>query len=208
MMEWPVLITAFTTLFIIIDPPGMVPLFIALTQGIGPAQRRAIAIRACLVAGVLMLVFLFVGEAVLSFIGISMPAFRIAGGVLLFLTALDMLFERRQTRRSHSAEEGMTADNDPSVFPLALPLIVGPGAITTIILLAGQAQGPADFAAITGVMALVLLSVLLAFLAAGSIERALGKVGINVLTRVLGMLLAALAVQFILDGLRSFGFAS
>lgn len=208
MTELSVLITAFTTLFIIIDPPGLVPLFIALTQGISAKQRRAIAIRACLVAGGLMLAFLFLGEAVLGFIGISMPAFRIAGGVLLFLTALDMLFERRQSRREHSAEEGAEADNDPSVFPLALPLIVGPGAITTIILLAGQAQGPADFAAITGVMALILLIVLLAFLSASAIERALGKVGINVVTRVLGMLLAALAVQFILDGLRSFGFAS
>lgn len=209
MTELSVLITAFTTLFIIIDPPGMVPLFIALTQGMGSKQRRTIAIRACLVAAALMLAFLFLGEAVLGFIGISMPAFRIAGGVLLFLTALDMLFERRQSRREHSAEEGAAEpDHDPSVFPLALPLIVGPGAITTIILLAGQAHGPADFAAITGVMALVLLTVLLAFLAAGTIERALGKVGINVLTRVLGMLLAALAVQFILDGLRSFGFAA
>lgn len=207
-METAALITAFTTLFIIIDPPGLVPLFIALTQGMTSAQRRAIGIRACLVAAALMLVFLILGEAVLGFIGISMPAFRIAGGVLLFLTALDMLFERRQTRRKGSAEDGADHDHDPSVFPLALPLIVGPGAITTIILLAGQAQGPTEFAAIAGVMAANLLLVLLAFLAAPSIERVLGKVGINVVTRVLGMLLAALAVQFILDGLRSFGFAA
>ncbi|SMY09611.1 MarC family protein [Flavimaricola marinus] len=208
MTEIPVLITAFTTLFIIIDPPGLVPLFIALTQGLGAAQRRAIAYRACLVAAALMLAFLFLGEALLGFIGISMPAFRIAGGVLLFLTALDMLFERRQSRREHSAEEGVDPDHDPSVFPLALPLIVGPGAITTIILLAGQAQGPADFVAITVVMALVLVTVLIAFLASSFFERMLGKTGINIVTRVLGMLLAALAVQFILDGLLSFGFAS
>ncbi|MDG1116676.1 MAG: MarC family protein [Flavimaricola sp.] len=208
MTELAVLITAFTTLFIIIDPPGLVPVFIALTQGMTPAQRRTIGLRACLVAGGLALAFLFLGEAVLGFIGISMPAFRIAGGVLLFLTALDMLFERRQTRRQGNAEDGADPDHDPSVFPLALPLIVGPGAITTIILLAGQAQSAVDFAAIAGVLAANLLIVFLFFLAPDPIERLLGRVGINVVTRVLGMLLAALAVQFVLDGLRSFGMAT
>lgn len=207
MTELPALIAAFTTIFIIIDPPGLAPLYIALTQGMTPAQRRAIGLRACLVAAVLMLMFLFLGEAVLRFIGISMPAFRIAGGVLLFLTALDMLFERRQTRRKGNADDGADPGHDPSVFPLAVPLIVGPGLITTIILLAGQASSAADFGAIAAVMAANLVIVFLFFLASGTIERILGKVGINVVTRILGMLLAALAVQFILDGLRSFGFA-
>jgi multiple antibiotic resistance protein len=206
-MDWPALITAFTTLFILIDPPGLAPLYMALTQGIPEAQRRAIGRRACLVAGVLMLVFLFLGEAVLNFVGISMPAFRIAGGVLLFLTALDMLFERRQTRRRGNAEDGPDPGHDPSVFPLALPLIVGPGVITTIILLAGQSDGTLHYLAITGVMAANLVIVWLTFLAAPAFERVLGKVGINVITRVLGMLLAALAMQFILDGLRSSGIA-
>ena len=206
MTELPALITAFTTLFIIIDPPGLAPVFIALTQGMSTAQRRAIAVRAFLVAGSLMMVFLFLGEAVLGFIGISMDAFRIAGGILLFLTALDMLFQRRQARREDSAEEGKAEhEDDPSVFPLALPLIVGPGAITTVILLAGNAQGAADLGAIAGVVFAVLLIVFVAFLAAPAIERALGKTGLNILTRVLGMLLAALAVQFVLDGLRGFG---
>ena len=202
------LIAAFTTLFIIIDPPGLAPLYIALTQGMSPAQRRAIGLRACLTAMVLMLVFLFLGEAVLGFVGISMPAFRIAGGVLLFITALDMLFERRQSRRKSNADDGNEPGHDPSVFPLAIPLIVGPGAITTIILLAGQANGPADFAAIAAVMAFNLVIVFGFFLASTTIERILGKVGINVVTRVLGMLLAALAVQFILDGLRTSGLAA
>lgn len=209
MTELPALITALTTMFIIIDPPGLAPVFIALTQGMTPAQRRAIAVRACVVSAVLMIVFLFLGEAVLGFIGISMDAFRIAGGILLFLTALDMLFQRRQARREDSAAEGQAEHHDdPSVFPLALPLIVGPGAITTIILLAGEAQGAADFGAIAGVLMTVLLIVFLAFLAAPSIERALGKTGLNIVTRVLGMLLAALAVQFVLDGLRGFGIGS
>ena len=203
------IITAFTTVFIIIDPPGLVPLFIALTQGMRGRQRWAIGVRAVMVAAGLMAVFLFLGEAVLEFVGISMPAFRIAGGVLLFLTALDMLFERRQKRRGDAAdEEAQDESHDPSVFPLALPLIVGPGLITTIILLAGQAEGPAGIAALVAVLAANLGIVLLSFLASPFIARALGKVGINVITRVLGMLLAALAVQFILDGLRSFGLAA
>ncbi len=206
MTELPALIAAFTTLFIIIDPPGLAPVFIALTQGMDAARRRAIAIRAFFVAFGLMMVFLFLGEAVLGFIGISMDAFRIAGGILLFLTALDMLFQRRQARREDNAAEGQAEhEDDPSVFPLSLPLIVGPGAITTVILLAGEAQGAADMGAIAGVIFLVLLIVLLAFLAAPAIERALGKTGLNIVTRVLGMLLAALAVQFVLDGLRGFG---
>ncbi len=208
MTEWPAIIAAFTTLFIIIDAPGLAPLYIALTQGMPSAQRNRIGLRACITAGILMLVFLFLGEAVLGFIGISMPAFRIAGGVLLFLTALDMLFQRRQARRQENADEGAQEHHDdPSVFPLAIPLIVGPGAITTIILLAGQAHSGADFAAVAGVMAANLVIVFLTFLAAPLIERALGKVGINIVTRLLGMLLAALAVQFILDGLTSFGLA-
>jgi len=205
-MELAALITAFTTLFIIIDPPGLAPLYLALTQGMTNQARHAIGLRACIVAGVLMLVFLFLGEAVLGFVGISVPAFRVAGGVLLFLTALDMLFERRQTRRRSNADDGPDPGHDPSVFPLAIPLIVGPGAITTIILLAGQADSPLHYAAITGVLAANLVIVWLTFLVAPAFERILGRVGINVLTRVLGMLLAALAVQFILDGLRSSGF--
>ena len=206
MTELPALIAAFTTMFIIMDPPGLVPVFIALTQGMSPEQRRAIALRACLVAGLLMILFLFVGEAVLGFIGISMDAFRIAGGILLFLTALDMLFQRRQARRADNAAEGQAEhQDDPSVFPLAMPLIMGPGAITTIILLAGNATSAVDFGAIAAVLMAVLLITFLAFLAAPTIERGLGKTGLNIVTRLLGMLLAALAVQFVLDGLRGFG---
>ncbi|MCO4848102.1 MAG: MarC family protein [Yoonia sp.] len=208
MTDLPALIAAFTTLFIIIDPMGLSPIFLALTSGMTTSQRRIIAVRACLIGAVLMLAFLFLGEALLGFIGISMPAFRIAGGVLLFLTALEMLFQKRQERREDNVSEIHHAD-DPSVFPLAMPLIVGPGAITTIILLAGQAEGAADMAAIAAVMFLVLLSVLLAFLVAPVLERLLGKTGLNILTRILGMLLAALAVQFILDGLlETFGMAA
>jgi len=204
-MDTAALITAFTTLFIIIDPPGLAPLYIATTQGVPEARRRAIGRRACITAAILMLVFLVLGERLLSFIGISIPAFRIAGGILLFLTALDMLFERRQARREHNAEDGADPGHDPSVFPLAIPLIVGPGAITTIILFSGRAQGPAEYAAIAGVILANVAIVWLTFLAAPAIERALGRTGINVLTRILGMLLAALAMQFVIDGILTSG---
>jgi len=137
-MDTALLITAFATLFVVIDPPGLVPMFIALTTGMSAERRRAMALRACLIATALLTAFGLAGESILGFIGISMPAFRIAGGILLFLTALDMLFERRTQRR-----EGQTADpdHDPSVFPLATPLIAGPGAIATMILLMGQTSG-------------------------------------------------------------------
>lgn len=210
MSELPAIVAAFTTLFVIIDPPGLAPLFVALTQGMTAAHRRAILIRAVIISFGLMIAFLFLGETLLGFIGISMPAFRIAGGILLFLTALEMLFQKRQERRAGNATEGAEEHHDdPSVFPLAMPLIVGPGAITTIILLAGQADGAADFGIIAGVLAAVLACVFAFCMASGLIERALGKTGINIVTRLLGMLLAALAIQFILDGIaQSFGIGS
>ncbi len=199
-------ITAFVTLAVIIDPVGLAPLFVALTQGNSGSHRYRIALRATLTAFGVLTIFGLFGDAVLEFVGISLPAFRIAGGVLLFLTALDMLFERRSKRRQdQTKDEG--PDDDPSVFPLAIPLIAGPGAIATMILLVSQRPGDwAWIAAIHAVMAAVLLVTFLFFMAAGPIERALGPVGINVTTRLLGMLLAALSVQFVLDGLTAYGF--
>ena len=200
-METTLLITAFVTLFVVIDPIGLAPIFVALTQGTEPRERRAIAMRACAMAvGILALFGLF-GEALLSFIGISLPAFRIAGGLLLFLTALDMLFERRTKRRDDQAEERP----DPSVFPLAIPLTAGPGAIATMILLVGQATTPAETAMVYAMMLAVIALAFLLFLAAGLIEHALGRTGITVVTRLLGMLLAALSVQFVIDGLKGSG---
>ena len=207
-MDTAFLITAFVTLFVIIDPIGMTPLFVALTQGMSPQKRRAIAVRACVTSALLLVMFAALGEAVLGFIGISMPAFRIAGGILLFLTALEMLFEKRTKRRADQAEEAEEDDSDdPSIFPIAIPLIAGPGSIATVILLAGQKPGFEGLAWVIGVMLSVILLVFLMFLMSGLLERALGRVGTNVVTRLLGMLLAALAVQFVLDGLRGFGLA-
>jgi multiple antibiotic resistance protein len=193
-------ITAFVALFIVIDPIGLAPLFIALTRGHTQSARLKIGLRALAVSAALLLVFGLAGDMVLSFLGISLPAFRIAGGILLFLTALDMLFDRRTKRRSDQA--GGSSDHDPSIFPLAMPLIAGPGAIATMILLTGQAGGNALY--ITQIMLVagaVLLVVLALFAMAAPMERILGPVGINVVTRLLGMLLAALSVQLVLDGL-------
>jgi multiple antibiotic resistance protein len=198
-MDSAFLITAFVTLFVVIDPPGLIPLFIALTQGMSPSHRHSIGVRACLIGALLLTLFGLFGEAVLNFVGISMPAFRIAGGILLFLTALDMLFERRTQRR-----EGQKTDpqHDPSVFPLATPLIAGPGAIATMILLVGEVDGGwTGVIAIHGLMLGVIGLCYVLFLAAGPIERALGRTGTVVITRLLGMLLAALSVQFVIDGI-------
>lgn len=199
MLTTAFLISAFTTLVVVIDPIGLVPMFIITTQG--HKDRAKIALRACLIAAGILTLFGFLGDAILGFVGISMPAFRIAGGILLFLTALDMLFDRRIQRR-----ENLDAPPDPSVFPLATPLIAGPGAITTMILLIGQAGN--DLTAtltVVGLMLGVVGLVFLLFLTANRLERALGRIGTLVVSRLLGMLLAALAVQFVLDGLRGAG---
>ena len=141
----------------------------------------------------------------LGFVGISMPAFRVAGGILLFLTALEMLFEKRTKRRENQSETEDELRDDPSVFPLAIPLISGPGSIASVILLMGQRPGLDGAAMVLGATGLVMLIVLSFFLLSGPIERVLGKTGITVVTRLLGMLLAALSVQFVLDGLAAFG---
>lgn len=207
-MDSSFIITAFVTLFVIMDPIGLTPMFLALTQGMSRAKRRVIALRACVVAALIMTLFAISGEAVLGFVGISMPAFRVAGGVLLLLTALDMLFERRSKRREDQAEQAEEEDHsdDPSVFPLAIPLIAGPGSIASIILLAGQHPGVVGLLTVIGVMMVVMTVLAAFFMMSGMLERLLGRTGINVVTRLLGMLLAALAVQFILDGFKNFGF--
>lgn len=203
MIDVAFLITGFATLFVVMDPPGLVPLFIALTRGMAPARRRAMAQRACIIAASVLMAFGIMGEALIGFIGISIPAFRIAGGILLFLTALDMLFERRTQRR-----EGQQADqdHDPSIFPMAIPLIAGPGAIATMILLTGQAGGGwTGTATVIGLMMAVIAVAFTLLLLASPIENLLGRTGTLVITRLLGMLLAALSVQFVIDGILQTG---
>ncbi len=202
MIETGFLITAFATLFVVIDPPGLVPLFIALTQGMDADHRRRLAQRACIIAAILLTLFGLLGEQLLGFIGISMPAFRIAGGILLFLTALDMLFERRTQRREGQKSD---PDHDPSVFPLATPLIAGPGAIATMILLVGKTEDWVATTFVIGLMLAMMLATFLFLLAAPRLEHLLGRTGTIVITRLLGMLLAALSVQFVIDGVKGTG---
>lgn len=202
------MITAFVTLLVVIDPIAIAPIFLVLTPGMTDQQRARIALRAVLVAGLLLILFAFLGKAVLDFIGISMPAFRVAGGILLFLTAMDMLFERRTKRREDSSEVEIEEHNDPSVFPMAIPLIAGPGAIASVILLVGEKPGGEGLVTILGITAVILLIMYVMLCLSSKLERAMGKVAINVTTRVLGMLLAALSVQFVLDGLAEYGFVT
>jgi multiple antibiotic resistance protein len=203
MISPDLLLTAFVTLFVIMDPIGTTPLFVALTSGMTAAERRRVSIRAILIAGALLAVFGLAGETLLAVIGIGIPAFRISGGLLLFLIAVEMLFERRTERREKQTNEPRPA---PSVFPLAMPLLAGPGSLASMILLTSQHAGDyLAIAAILGVMAAVLAVVYVLFSMGGLIERVLGHTGIVVVTRLLGILLAALAVQFVLNGLSDLG---
>ena len=203
-MELELALSAFVTLFVIIDPISLTPLFVALTKGRTAKQRRGIAFRAILTAAGLLAVFGVAGEFMLTKIGIGMPAFRVSGGILLFLTAIEMLFEKRTPRREKTAEED--EGTDPAIFPLAMPLIGGPGAMTSMILLTGQYSGDiTSQITVHLVMLVVLLLVFLMFITSGVVERVLGHSGINLVTRLMGMFLAALSVQFVLDGLRDFG---
>lgn len=194
-------INTFITLFVVVDPIGTTPLFIALTGGLDGKARRMVALRASAVALALLVLFALAGESVLGFFGISLPAFRIAGGLLLFLTALDMLFETRTERRERRVAEESQTPHDPSVFPLAIPMISGPGAIAAVILVIGSHAGDVrGQAMVLGVVAAVVALQLAMFLIAGRIAKLLGRTGVTVVTRLMGMLLAALSVQFVLDG--------
>lgn len=203
-MTIDLIVTSFVTLFLIIDPIGLLPFYISLTSEHTKPERRGIALRSTGVSLLILAIFALAGDSILQGMGIGISAFRIAGGMLLFLIAVDMLFERRTVRRGNQADASDRPD--PSVFPLATPMIAGPGAITAVILLAGQGDEPLLALAITaGALVMVMALVLVLFLVSGTIERLLGKVGTTVVTRLLGMLLAALAVQFVIDGLQGLG---
>lgn len=196
----------FVMLFVVIDPIGLAPIFAALTFGGSESYRRRMAIRGTMLAALVLFVFMFVGKPLLHALGIGLPAFRIAGGALLFLLAIDMVFARQSGLRSTTEREQEEAGQrkDISVFPLAVPLIAGPGAITTVLLMSGSAGQT-----LMGTVAklLVLLAVLLlalgALMLATRIMRFMGETGANTFTRTSGVILAALAVQFMIDGLTS-----
>ncbi|MBF0304116.1 MAG: MarC family protein [Alphaproteobacteria bacterium] len=197
---------AFTAFFIILDPLGTAALFAVMTRGAEPAERRRMARRATLLAGAILYAFALLGEALLNALGIGLPAFRVAGGILLFLLASDMIFARQSGLRSISASEDAESARreDITVFPLAFPLIAGPGAMTSAVLLMGQAQGdPLAAATVLAVLALVLGILLTLLSTAPTLMRALGVTGTNVIGRVMGIVLAALAVQYVIDGVRA-----
>jgi multiple antibiotic resistance protein len=196
-------LTAFAILFVMIDPIGLTPMFAALTAGFDQRRRLIITFRAVSVAALILCVFGLAGDALLEAVGISLPAFRISGGIMLFLLAVDMLFEKRTERREKRQDEEHY--NDPSIFPLATPLIAGPGAMATMILLISEHPGNTGAQAMVYLgMAAVLAICVVTFMATGLIERAIGPTGIKVLTRLFGTLLGALAVQFVLDGIGEF----
>ncbi|HET9399239.1 MAG TPA: MarC family protein [Sphingomicrobium sp.] len=195
--------TAFITLAVIIDPPGCAPIFASLTAGTDSAHRRRMAIRSTLVAWSILIFFALLGEPLLRTLGISLSAFRLAGGIMLFMIALDMVFERRTERREERAEEikGTPEAEDISVFPMAIPMIAGPGSIASIMLLTSRADGLVQDAVVLTALTLVLVLTLAALLLAGPLMRLIGAKLEAMITRILGVILAALAAQFVLDGL-------
>ena len=196
--------SAFITLLVIIDPPGCAPIFASLTRGTDAAHRRRMAIRSAVVAWSILIFFALLGEALLDTLGIDLASFRIAGGIMLFIIALEMVFEKRTRRREVRASEieGTPEVEDISVFPMAIPMIAGPGSIASIILLIGRADGPLQWGVVLAAMTLVILLTLLALLSAGPLMRMIGAKLEAMITRILGVILAALAAQFVIDGLK------
>lgn len=200
------LINALVTLLVTIDPIGLAPIFLALTQGMNRAQRKSVALRGVTIAFCVLVAFIVAGAAILTVLGITLSAFRIAGGLLLFYIAFEMIFELRQGRKEKTTEIAITTDHiaNTAVFPLAIPLIAGPGAISAAILLSTQMDGALAWRAILvlivgAVMALILGS----FILSERIDKYLGVTGRTILSRLLGVLLAALSVQFVADGVKA-----
>ncbi|KQN10542.1 conserved membrane hypothetical protein [Sphingomonas aurantiaca] len=196
-------ISSLITFFVVIDPPGCAPIYAGLSASASATQKRAMAIRAVGVSAAILFVFALFGEALLKGLGISLASFRIAGGIMLFLIALEMVFEKRTERREDRAAK-VASDpeaEDVSIFPMAMPMIAGPGSIASVMLLMSRNSGLERSAIVLAAMVTILLLTLVALLAAGPIMRILGAKIEAVITRLLGVLLAALAVQFVLDGL-------
>lgn len=199
------LLHTFVTLFVVLDPIGLAPMFVALVRSSDAGYQRRMAIRSTVIASSILLVFFFVGDALLKILGIGMPAFRMAGGALLFLLSIDMVFARQSGLRSTTVREQQEAElkRDISVFPLAFPLIAGPGALTTVLLMSSTETGPAVVGGMLAILLFVLSILLVSLLYALKITRLLGETGTNVISRLFGLILAALAAQYIVDGIRA-----
>ncbi len=205
-------VSAFITLFVVIDPPGCAPIYAGLTADASPAQRRAMAVKATIIATIILVIFALFGEDLLGALHIELDSFRIAGGIMLFAIAIDMVFEKRTERRQDRADKVLAHRDaaheveDVSVFPMAMPMLAGPGAIASIMLLMARAEGVEGTVAILVALVVVMLISVAALIAAAPIMRLFGQEFESVVTRLLGVILAALAAQFVIDGLRgSFG---
>ncbi len=198
-------LSAFVTLFLVIDPPGCAPIYAGLVSGASRAQAVAMAVRACLIATLILIVFALFGEDLLGALHIELNSFRIAGGIMLFLIALDMVFEKRTQRREERADKIKATPEveDVSVFPMAMPMIAGPGSIATIMLLTQRAQGTEETLVVLAALGAVMVLTLAALAAAGPLMKLLGTRVEAVITRLLGVLLAALAAQYVIDGLKA-----
>ena len=198
-------LSAFVTLFVVIDPPGCAPIYAGLTGGASRPQARSMAIRASLIAGGILLGFALFGENLLGALHIELDAFRIAGGIMLFVIALDMVLEKRTERREQRAEKVKATPEveDVAVFPMAMPMIAGPGSIATIMLLMARSEGVEQTLTVLAALLVVLALTALALLAAGPLMRLLGRRVEPVITRLLGVLLAALAAQYVIDGVKA-----
>ena len=197
-------LSAFVTFFVVIDPPGCAPIFASLTRGGSEAHRRAMALRSTGIATIILILFALVGEPLLTSLGISLDAFRIAGGIMVFLIAIEMVFEKRTQRREDRARKILVAHEveDVSIFPMAMPMIAGPGSIASVMLMMSRNHGLERVVVVLAALATILALTLVALLAAGPLMRLLGARIEAVITRILGVLLGALAVQFVIDGIR------
>jgi len=198
------LLKAFVTILVTIDPPGLAPLFLAVTRGMTRDERRQVSIRATIIAFGVMALFAIAGAVILSAFGITLPAFRVAGGLLLFFIAFEMVFEKRQERKGKISDAAVTKDqiHDIAAFPLAIPLIAGPGAISATVLLAGSFRGALEHTALIAIILVCMILTYIVFILAERIDGLLGRSGLSIMTRLLGVILAALAVQFVADGIK------
>lgn len=205
MFDVELFLSAFAILFVIIDPPGCAPIFATLTKGTTRKHQHIMAIKSVFVAAIILFSFAYGGEFVFEKLGISLDALRIAGGIMLFIIGLNMVFEKRQGKREDRAEETLELAEDPediSVFPMGIPMIAGPGTMASLLLLMSKAETMAQQVSIMAALSAVLLITFLTFLVAGPLIKLMGKSVTDILTRVLGVMLATLAAQFVIDGIK------
>lgn len=197
-------LSTMTTIFLVVDPIAAVPVYLSMTAADPAEQKRRMAIRAAVVSGVILTAFAAAGNVIFRILGVSLGAFRIAGGALLFLLAIDMLRAQRSRQRTSPEEEAEGVGRDDiSIFPLAIPMLAGPGAISTVMVLVSRAQKAWQLGIVLGAIALTTIASAWILCGALRVERRLGRTGMNVLQRVMGLILAATAVQFVVDGLTS-----